>query len=563
MSSIHDPLEERLKQIEARLNNLENRLPYDKLSPSQPVSEPPPPPLRNKEQRLSSLSEWIQQNWLAVTGIFLVLLAASWFVGYSFANNWISEKTRVEIAFIIGAIIYACGIFCIRSKSAGAQALVGSGEVLIVLAIYAGQALYHFIPIPEAFAGLAILTLFTAILSLLRSMEGLGFISILLAMLIPLMMTPEHPDYFFVLSYVLLIDLIAFIMFVACRWSTVFNIAWIMTIIYSPSVQSLSTPELMSIFITLFYLVFYIPSAYYATATDKSRYSLKLNFILLSSSATLALWVGSLDAIPWQLAFYLGAACISAYFGYRMSTLWPQMHNQDSRLISACILAFNAMLFAILTTIQLDHLLPFKLNVIYYLMVIPLVIAAARYIIKSPLTSIGFNLFYLLPIVQIAYDTHDLPSAPFNSMEFATICAAALSFGLAAYLIRNLEVAQIYKKIYEFITICLWTAAAVFLMILIWNICYNEIPNKIIGRGVAIVIYTLIAECCIFTGNREKLNFIRLGGLALILFVLLRLFIVEVWLMPVIIRTITFMVTGLLLLATAFFDKKRRSKTRI
>lgn len=560
-----DPLEERLKKIEERLNALESKGNYYSSSP------PPPPPWRQTEPSSSTLRPvrkpytslflWIKENWLMGVGIFLVLLAASWFVGYSFANNWISEKTRIGLSFISGAFFYVCGILLINSRPRGAQALICSGEILAVLAIYAGHALYAIIPAAPAFAALAMITLCTALLSMLRKMEGVGLISILLAMLIPLMVSAENPNYLFLISYVFLIDILALLMFGICGWDSTFNIAWIATLTYSPAISSLKTPYIVYIFPFLFYLIFYLPTAYCATAIDKAKYSLKLNFILLTSTLALMLWIPYIEnrnaSISVSLIYYLAAACLSCYFGYKMSENWPHIYKQQSRLVSACILAFNAMFFLFLASEQLDKLLPFKLNVIYYLIAIPMGVAIARFLLKSPLTAIGLNLFFLWPLVLLSHNSH-LPYAPFNSMDFATLCTTLLSFTAAACCITQLEVPQQYKKIYEFITAFLWIALGVFMMIFIWNLCHNLIANNIVARGVAMVVYTICGEVCLFLGKWKQLGFIRLGGFALIMFVLLRLFIVELWLMPVIIRTTTFVITGLLLVATAFFDKKTK-----
>jgi hypothetical protein len=57
-------------------------------------------------------------------------------------------------------------------------------------------------------------------------------------------------------------------------------------------------------------------------------------------------------------------------------------------------------------------------------------------------------------------------------------------------------------------------------------------------------------------GRLRGINQIRIGGIALLLLVLLRLLIVEIWLMPVIVRIITFILAGSLFVLTAFLDKK-------
>ena len=70
------------------------------------------------------------------------------------------------------------------------------------------------------------------------------------------------------------------------------------------------------------------------------------------------------------------------------------------------------------------------------------------------------------------------------------------------------------------------------------------------------MIYVIAGEALIYIGNVKQFKNLRYGGMLIIILVILRLFLDEIWMMPIIIRIITFIVTGFLLIGTAWFDKK-------
>ena len=97
-------------------------------------------------------------------------------------------------------------------------------------------------------------------------------------------------------------------------------------------------------------------------------------------------------------------------------------------------------------------------------------------------------------------------------------------------------------------------------MLLIWNIFDQICPIDYLARGSALVTYVIIAEFLIHVGHQKQLAQLRMGGIAIIVFVTLRLLLIEVSKMPMIARVATFLVVGLLLIGTTFFDKKYKDK---
>ncbi len=125
--------------------------PLPKESPpvvfSSPPSIPGTAPLRTKVR--SSTEVAVGQKWFLGIGVFVLLLAAGFFLKYAFDEKWIGPATQVTLGFVFGAFLFITGEICRRRKLRGLDiALAAVGLGILYLSVYAANQIYALIPDP-------------------------------------------------------------------------------------------------------------------------------------------------------------------------------------------------------------------------------------------------------------------------------------------------------------------------------------------------------------------------------------------------------------------------------
>lgn len=559
-----DPLDERLKSIEKRLEALEKwqeqHQPPSKLEQESDAALLPPPPQVKEPNLPSKLGLWLQEYWLTAIGIFLVLLSGTWFVGYAFANVWFGETARIVICFSLGALAYIWGLLILKKRTDRGRILVILGGAVSMAALFAGHELYGMLPLPYMFALMFGITALTAVIAVVGEHEPIGFASVFAAMVIPLLVETSNPNHLFLVNYVLLVDGVALFMLLMRGWGWTFHVAWLATLIlFSYSLDFLSHGVAYA-YMATFYLLFFIPTGLIACEKIMPRLPLKGALLLLTTTFALILWMESRPTFNWHLIFYLGAASLTFFFCYVMSVEWDQIHRHTpiQKRVLASLLGFSIMAYLFTLT---DHVVASDYQTIAYLLEGVMAISIGCLIFRSPIVGAGLSFCFLIPLLVILHKLLTPPSllyASLYSLDFVNLLVADASLAIASWMLYT---PQVPKKSPSFRQICLGgliVIASMLLMCLVWNISHNLIHNPSIARGTALVIYILGAEYLIYLGNLKGLVNLRIGGIVVILYVIGRLFFEEVWVMPVVIRTVTFVITGLLLIGTAWFDKKTK-----
>ena len=79
---------------------------------------------------------------------------------------------------------------------------------------------------------------------------------------------------------------------------------------------------------------------------------------------------------------------------------------------------------------------------------------------------------------------------------------------------------------------------------------------------VALFVYTVVGLIAHFFGRTHGIKALGVYGGVVLGFVIVRLFLVDVWNMVLAWRIVTFFVIGVLLMSTAFFGKKKQLPPR-
>lgn len=573
-------LKDRFNELEERVSLLEEKHFFRKVKEKPSASSPIVETKKDQEEVISEhvaheqyeasdsskiplIFLWLKENWLTAIGIFFVLTASSWFIGYAVVNEWIGEKARVFICMASGLGIYIWGFFHLRKDLKQGQILAVLGKAIFILALYGGYHWYALFSPFVTFSLMAFSSFVTAFIALQKNLEGLGFASIFASMILPILIFGSKSDASFVMNYVLLMDCAALGMLLIKGWARTFTFAWISTIAYSFVLQTiyLYNEKLVYLFIALFYLVFFLPIALSACRAIKREINNKISlFILMTTNLFLVFSVQFFCKEYWDTFFYSSASLLSLGGSYLLVSKWDKSTSdlKFKRAISF-IFSFTALFFALLVINSLN--LSIEIKAIAYFALGLISMGVSYIFLKSEDAPLQLSLFLFIPLYFVLEDLRNILSAPIYSLDFALLMTACVSFPSAAWIVSRLKVRDDFLE-YQVGALRTFAILTLLLsMVLIWNVCYNVTPNESIGRGAALILYTCMAEGFIYIGNLKQIKELRVSAFAIIIFVICRLYFKEIEAMPVLIRIVTFVITGFLLIATAWLDKKTGKST--
>lgn len=193
-------LKEQVGRINDRLTSLESR---QGQAISQPLSKPIQPVLKREaaitraeeappSKRRTTIKavgrEWEQilgGSWLARIGVVALIIGMGFFLKYAFDRQWISPAGQIILGVIAGLIMLFIGYRWRKRYTILAQALSGGGIAVLYLSIFASFAIYDLVNFYVAAALLLLVSIFSVILALRYDSMALAIIGIFGAFVAP------------------------------------------------------------------------------------------------------------------------------------------------------------------------------------------------------------------------------------------------------------------------------------------------------------------------------------------------------------------------------------------
>lgn len=217
-----------LAQLTKRVTSLEHSQEVASNRTTQPEilpPDPPPDPSFTRKQspvptNISSKTKSVRKiplnweqvlglNWLAIIGGISLAIGMGFFLKLSFQNNWIGETGRVILGIVSGVAFLIIGEYFQRRYPAWAQAVSGSGTGILYLSIYSAFGFFDLIdPIP-AFLLLTMVISISTLLAIRYESRTIALLGIFGAFLTPVLLARDLPSdqRYFMLVYILLIDI--------------------------------------------------------------------------------------------------------------------------------------------------------------------------------------------------------------------------------------------------------------------------------------------------------------------------------------------------------------------
>ena len=557
--------------VEARLHELEERIARLEavVSASAPAPKPfptratPPAPAPRREapppRQQLDFEDLLGGRVLAWVGGSAIVIGVVFFLALAINHGWIDRPTRVVLAFAGSSALLGAGLWLYERKGKTQAALAAMGAA--IAALYASETaattLYHLVPVP---LGLAVAGLIGVVATAVavrwdsRVVAGIGVIGALLA---PVFVDAGTSGASLAFMAVALVSAVGILLW--RRWNWLAGLAYLVSLpqLADWVYETRSGHELRTLAVVAAFWALYVVAALgfeLRVPTAKLRISSAL-LLLANAAATAGIGWAVLENAGDATAakgWVIGLAAAHVVLG-----VWG-LRARISSEIGALLVAIGAALAAIGLAVVLEG----PALVAGYAAEAALLAFAARRTgdVRGHIgaavfvaLAVGHVLVFEAPPIALATGVDSLPRAVVGLMlaiAASLACAAALGE-------RNAEWSRGLVGGAAVLSVYLGSVAIVDL-----SGASEATGHTQAGQLLLSAFWAVTGFGALVAGLLRDRRELRLGGLALLAIVVLKVFVADLAALQSVYRVGSFVGLGLLLLAGAFAYQRIRSEGR-
>jgi uncharacterized membrane protein len=665
-------LEERLSRLEiAKGSVLPSSAPVPTTQPPgvPPVAHPAATPkrdadtIRTRPVQASAVERPAIETKVGLTvinrvGVITLVLGIAFFFKWAVDNEWIGPTGRVVLGLLAGcAALGAADLLFRKAQKTFAQGIGGAGLAILYLAAYAAFGFYHLVPQAVAFAFLVSTTALAFALSLRYESAAIAALGLFGGYLTPLLLSTGEDHPWFLLSYVLLLDVAAMglrrrkawrvLEILAFAATTIIYFAWFeqhevdhqktavatlgalayyVLFAYAGSgmlagLSSLvAAVEILFVWpdepgpffafelllaacgmfvalqrrapntLTLTFTAFWMCAAFFTLQNTGSGIGarfigLSLGFLLLFAFAALSERTATESSALSMARLSIVAANGCVYFGLVYALLRTNYH-QWLGFIAVCVAATYLALAAFIrrstsvaAEVDLTKLtLPIGMALVFVTLSIPIQLSGFRITVAWALQAAALSwlgakfraqraymasiaLFVLVAMRLLYVDaevyafTSTAPTLFLNSRFLAFAVSAGCAFVAATWTVSSSRALALAEYLGAHVALLIGLT----LETVMWVGRNAAVSNRISAQTFAVsVLYGIYAVLLVSIGVTRRTAVNRVSGLVLIGFVIIKLYLFDVWQLDRVYRIAAFVALGILLISTSFLYSRYR-----
>ena len=518
-----------------------------------PLNQPSTALTQAEQNWFDKFTDWLKEDWLLKLGALLLLIGFGWFTTYAFLNNWIGPMGRIALGIVAGVFFLLIGWWRIRQYIYQGGIFLVLGSTTILLTIFVARTVYDFFTPLSALLVMFLSTAFVALASVKYNSRTLSLLSLVLACVVPFFTKTPGTDHIGLFAYLFVVVLGA-IWIVALTGQRRLTLAALVIVsLYSAPHLLLSglfplvDTSILLLFAYAFAAVFFLTNTA-GILKLKGREILPDLVAAAGNGLFLLAWImmaaqdewKSLIISAWMVVFAVGAFLI-----------FKATQRREPFYVYAGV---GIAMLAAATSAELEGA---TLTIAYIIesgIIALIAYAVLRDIKIAERISLILAGSVVLSIGSIASSAW--ATSVFHKDFFVLLILGLTFFGLGLFFLRHVrEVAEEEPKQINAILLII---GSLYFYILLWLSLRAAFQNDNIAITISLVVYIIIGLIAYFYGLLNNKKSLRLYGGALIIFVVGRLLLVDVWKMEIAGRIVTFFLIGALLVSTAFFGKKKK-----
>jgi uncharacterized membrane protein len=558
-------LQSRIKRLEQRIAagargsesaappSVEPAGPQPAAVPAEPAAETELPAVPVAAQSTdgdveSRLIAWFKEETLMKVGALLILLGFGWFVTYAFMNNWIGPVGRIALGLVAGAALLGIGWWRFRAFMVQGSVLVALGATVIHLTVYAARMIYDFWTPTVALGVMFAAAAYVALASVVYRNKRLAVWGLALAGVAPLLAHAPTADFVGLFSYLMIIVVGTLWIIRVTGWRELIVAALALIAAYSPPAMFGADAKIILVFIYAFAAIFFT-TGIFAILRSAGRGVQADVYVAAGNGVLLLAWIltvaerewQSLIIVAWLLAFL--AAAFTVFRATRATTPFYAYAGVGVAMIAAA------------TARELNGS---ALTIAY--LIESAVVSFAIYAVLRDVRIVGRSLLLLIGPGILSMQNISSPAWAHSIWheDAATLLLISLVlFGLGSFFRHRIrEYHLLGADPVARYDIALTIIGSVYACIIVW-LSFNALYQPDTAVMLALIVYTLLGLATYVYGRMAMHEVIRQYGAVVLMLVIIRLLLIDVWNMALTWRIITFFIIGALLIASAFIGRNR------
>lgn len=497
---------------------------------------------------------WLQRDWLLKLGGLLVLIAFGWFVSYAFINNWIGPMGRITIGLFAGASFLGLGWWRMRMLLHQGSVFLVVGSTTVLLTLYAARSLYDFFTPFSALAVMFLSVVVVVLASLSYRNKALSVASIILAGVAPLLTNAPQTDDVLLFSYLMVVVIGTLWVVFVTKWRELSLYALLLVGLYSlPHFMGAfsSQEDLLLLFAFGFTTLIFLTNIVSLVKNIELPSTVEVA-VILGNGLFLVAWILTAGQKEWQSLLLAAWMVVFAGASFAATRISKKVEIFYAHGVVAVVMLVAA------TAVELDGA-AMTLAYIAESLLVALVVALFS---RNMETAMKSSLVVIGPMF-LAIQSYFSPSwyrgafhSDFVVLLFMACGLMVLGLGFRKYL--SSTVTASYRLLCNLYMI----AGSAYFYMLLWKALHAG-QTAFVGLAslstmICYLIYTSVGIVCYFQGHKLMRKGLRLYGGVLVLVVIARLVLVDVWRMELSGRIMTFFLLGALLMGTAFVQSKKK-----
>lgn len=507
---------------------------------------------------------WLKEDWLLKLGALLLIIGFGWFASYAFLHNWIGPAGRIALGIVAGAGILLFGWWRMKRLAHQGGVFLVLGSTVILLTTFAAREMYDFFTPGSALVIMFLSTALVALASVKYQRPPLALASLVLAGIAPFFTNAPTPDYVSLFWYLLIVILGAIWVTAITGQRALTTAALILFFLYSLShlflsVSLVQQPVLL-LFAYAFAAIFFITNILAVLKSKDIGKGLTADLLTAGVNGLLLLaWIISAAPEEWQSLIIAGWMIVFVAGAF---VVFRNTKRREPFFIYAGV---GLAMLAAATAVELNGAaltIAYTLESALVILITHSLVCEARvtertgWLLLGPVV-LSLESFTSNKWTSLYYDFQDVAVNTWVDrvlhLHFFVLLVLALTlFGLWAALRRQVT------RLSSIVLV----GGSVYALALLW-LSLHAALSRDVATMISLSVYTVVGLVTYFYGKSEGRAGTQKYGRVLVLLVIARLFLVDVWDMALTGRIITFFLVGILLVGTAFIGRKKQAAAAV
>lgn len=514
--------------------------------------------------------DWLKENWLLKLGALMILVGFGWFVSYAFMHDWIGPVGRIAIGVIAGALIAIFGTMRLGKNITQGTLFTILGSALVIISVLSGQYFYQFFSPLLVLGIIFLVSFYVSLTALAYSTEKLAIYGLVISLLAPIL---SHVTFDFdpvlMYMYLLVISISTIWISVVKGWRVGNPVGitgiffYSLPIIFNGHSAFLSDSSkyitlLLAYAISLLYLIVSAWSLVNEKDNNESGPGATSNDVFLTIISTAIILGFTMSLVPTifqslVLAVWMLVYAISGFIVFQATK------NEKLFYIHSLV----AILFlAIATSVELSG----KILIVAFAIEAAIISISSFLVTNKIKIAQGFGALMIVPMLMSVESLSSSNWRYENGMgifhvDFAVLLLIGIILGILGMFYRaNRKTESSIDFDFYHLSIILST---VYFYAIVWLSSHSIIYSQATAVLVSLIIYTVVGLFTYFRGLFEGNNVLKKYGAVMLILVVIRLVLVDVWSMDLALRVVTFIVLGVMFISTAFISKSKKVESVI